>query len=406
MPPSTQDPDPIDRQRRRFLSPIQDFLGTEISGAVLVLVAAGVAIAWANLAPATYDSLWNRHLAIPFGSPSVLELSLRDWVSEVAMTLFFFVVGLEIKRELTAGELRDRRAVALPVVAALGGMVLPAALYLAMQSGSSGVPRGWGIPMATDIPFALAVLTVAGRGLPSRMRLFLLTLAITDDVGSILVIAVFYSGGIKVVWLCGAIAGVAAMVALQRVHLRWLWPYVVLGVGVWYATFRAGPHPAIAGVVLGLLAPAVALGRPHPNEETPLLWLEHRLHPWSSYVVVPLFALASAGVVLRPSALAAAITSPVFIGIMAGRLIGKTLGVYGTALVGTQLGLGNLPGSRMAMLGLAMVTGIGFTVALFVTQLALVGPDAQAAKVAILAAAVVAGGLGAWVLRRVRRVGA
>lgn len=377
-------------RRRGVLKPLQDFLATEVAGATLLLVAAVVALIWANAWPDTYTDFWSHHP--PIGG-SIFDLSMQGWVNEVAMTLFFFVVGLEIKREVTAGELKGSRAVALPVVAALGGMVIPAAIYFSINVGGVGA-EGWGIPMATDIAFAIAILTIAGRGLPARLRAFLLTLAIADDIGAILVIALVYSASIGGGWLLAMGAGVGVMVLLRRLPVQVHWSaYVVLGAFIWFATYRAGIHPTIAGVILGLGVPNAPLPR-----------LEHRLHPLSSFLVVPLFALANAGIVLRTGDLGGVVTSPVFIGVFIGLVVGKIVGVAGATYLGSRLGLGPMPGPGGAVLGVAAVAGIGFTVSLFVAELAFADQGlVDAAKFGILAASVVAGGLGAALLRRARR---
>jgi Na+:H+ antiporter, NhaA family len=423
---------------RLILRPLQAFLRTEEASGILLLAAAVAALGWAN-SPwrASYDAIWRTKLTIGLGTWSLAE-DLRHWVNDALMALFFLVVGLEIKRELTTGELRQPRAAALPAIAALGGMVVPALLYLA--TNRSGEPsRGWGIPMATDIAFALGVLALAGRGLPAALKSFLLALAIVDDIGAILVIAVFYSGSIAVLPLLAAGALLALVLVLQRLQVRWTAVYVLLGVGVWLATFQSGVHATIAGVALGLATPAVPFQRPRavsleahriadgtvddpepPDADahhwlhlaglsreavSPLARLEHLLHPWTSWVVIPVFALANAGVPISSSTLGEALGSRVALGVVVGLVVGKGVGVTVFTWLATRTGITRLPeGVGWGhLVGMAALAGIGFTVSLFVTSLAFRTPAVQeAAKLGILAASLLAGLLGALLLARSR----
>jgi len=424
---------------RLVLRPLQAFLHTEEAGGILLLVAAVTALIWAN-SPwrGSYDAFWHTELTLRLGGWSLSE-DLRHWVNDALMTLFFLVVGLEIKRELRTGELREPRAAVLPAIAALGGMVVPALLYLAINP-SGEAARGWGIPMATDIAFALGVLAIVGRGLPAALRSYLLALAIVDDIGAILVIAVFYAGTIAVGALLAAGGLLALILVLQLLHVRWAVVYVALGVGVWLATLESGIHATIAGVALGLATPAVAFQRPkavslevhrvadqtvdHPvppdadahhwlhlarlsrEAVSPLARLEQLLHPWTSYAVIPVFALANAGVAIGGSSLADAVTSGVTLGIVAGLVVGKTVGVTVFTWMATRIGITLLPeGVRWSQLiGVAALAGIGFTVSLFITGLAFQTESGQeAAKVGILAASLLAGLLGALLLARTQR---
>jgi Na+:H+ antiporter, NhaA family len=424
---------------RLVLQPLQTFLRTEEAGGILLLAAATIALIWAN-SPwrSSYDALWHTQLTIGLGAWSLAE-DLQHWVNDALMALFFLVVGLEIKRELTTGELRQPRAAALPAIAALGGMVVPALLYLAINpSGEPG--RGWGIPMATDIAFALGVLAIVGRGLPTALKSFLLALAIVDDIGAILVIAIFYSGSISPGPLLTAAGLLALILVLQRLHVRWTAVYVLVGVGVWLATLQSGIHATIAGVALGLATPAVAFQRPKavsleahriaddtvddpvpPDADahqwlhlagltreavSPLARLEHLLHPWTSYVVIPVFALANAGVSISRSSLGDALTSGITLGVVAGLVVGKTVGVTIFTWLATRTGITRLPeGVGWGQLvGVAALAGIGFTVSLFITSLAFQTQAIQdAAKVGILIASLLAGLLGALLLARFRR---
>jgi NhaA family Na+:H+ antiporter len=424
---------------RLVLQPLQTFLRTEEAGGILLLAAATIALIWAN-SPwrSSYDALWHTQLTIGLGAWSLAE-DLQHWVNDALMALFFLVVGLEIKRELTTGELRQPRAAALPAIAALGGMVVPALLYLAINpSGEPG--RGWGIPMATDIAFALGVLAIVGRGLPTALKSFLLALAIVDDIGAILIIAIFYSGSISPGPLLTAAGLLALILVLQRLHVRWTAVYVLVGVSVWLATLQSGIHATIAGVALGLATPAVAFQRPKavsleahriaddtvdnpvpPDADahqwlhlagltreavSPLARLEHLLHPWTSYVVIPVFALANAGVSISRSSLGNALTSGITLGVVAGLVVGKTVGVTVFTWLATRTGITRLPeGVGWGQLvGVAALAGIGFTVSLFITSLAFETQAIQdAAKVGILIASLLAGLLGALLLARFRR---
>ena len=425
-----------DRTLARIIQPLQSFLDTEASGGALLLLAAVVALLWAN-SPwrGSYEALWATTLRIDLGGLHVSE-DLRHWVSDGLMALFFFVVGLEIKREVTTGELRSPRSVALPAVAALGGMVVPAAIYLALNAGGEGAD-GWGIPMATDIAFAVGVLTLAARHAPSGLKPFLLTLAIVDDIGAILVIAIFYTADIDWAALGIAAGMVLITVALQRSHVRLLPVYVALGAGVWLATFESGIHATIAGVVLGLLTPSAPFQRPDAvsreahrvanetlddptppdadaaqwlrlaslSRETvsPLARLESLLHPWTSFVVVPLFALANAGVYLSGGTLREALTSPISLGVILGLVVGKAVGITGASWIATRTGVGALPaGVRWSQLaGAAIVAGIGFTVSLLVADLAFgPGPRLDVAKAGVLVASTLAGAAGYLVISR------
>lgn len=421
---------------RRVLRPLQEFLSTSSASATLLFLAALVALVWAN-SPwhGSYEQLWATSLGVRLGGWSI-DLDLRHWVNDGLMALFFLVAGMEIKRELLIGELRDRRSAALPVAAAIGGMVVPALLYLLLTAGTGG-SHGWGVPMATDIAFALGVLTLAARHAPANLKPFLLTLAIVDDIGAIVVIALFYSGGVAWTWLAAAVAVVLLIVGLRRINVQAMVLYLGLGVVLWLFTYESGLHPTIAGVALGLLTPAVPFQRPRavsaeavrtadetrddpdpPDADapqwlrlarlareavSPLARVEHVLLPWTSFVIVPLFALANAGVSLTAGAIGDALSSRVTMGVVLGLVIGKVVGISAASWVAVRLGIGRLPtGVRWAhLVGMAALAGIGFTVSLFITELAFEEPSLQAeAKVGILVASVLAGGLGYLLLRR------
>ncbi len=408
---------------RLVARPVREFLRIEAAGSLLLLLAAAVALVWANSGWAeSYDALWHTHLVLDVG-PLHLDESLQHWVNDALMVIFFFVVGLEIKYELVNGDLRDPKTAALPIVAAIGGMVVPAGLYLAFNPpGSSGVD-GWGIPMATDIAFAVGVLGVLGRRIPSAARLFLLTLAIVDDIGAILVIAVFYTADLSLMWLAIALALLAAIVAARLLRIWSMVIYVVLGVGVWFALLQSGVHATLAGVAIGLLAPAGPLlkeevarsyaGRAlrdrvlDPDELAKMRFLlkesvsvverlQNTLHPVSAYVVLPIFALANAGVDL--GAFGKVFDSPVGLGIIIGLVVGKPIGILLASWIAVRLGLGKLPeGASWPMIfGLGAVAGIGFTVSIFIAGLSFPGVQllTDEAKIAILLASVVAAFVG------------
>jgi Na+:H+ antiporter, NhaA family len=381
-----------------------------------------VALVWANSPwKAAYQRLWETVLVIGLGDHH-LALDLRHWVNEGLMTVFFFVVGLEIKRELAEGELRDRRKAALPAVAAVGGMAVPALLYFAVnQSGEAA--KGWGIPMATDIALALSVAALLGRWVPASLRLFLLTLAIVDDIGAIAVIAIFYS---QVAWagLLIAVGLILAVITLRALGVIWTGVYVAVGIVLWLALYQAGVHATMAGVALGLLTPTQPLRRSDLVDverladittteaalETVMLarqsvsvveWLEHVLHRWTSFVIVPLFALANIGVPVGVDALGDTVRSPVTHGVLAGLVVGKVVGVSMFAWLACRLGVGALPAgvSWRQMVGIAGLAGIGLTVSIFVTGLAFSDPALRdQATVGILAASLVAATLGAFIL--------
>ena len=323
-----------------------DFLREEAASGIAVLVGTVAALVWANAWGASYETFWARELG---------PLDLHHWVNDGLMAVFFLVVGLEIKRELVAGELRDRRAAALPAIAALGGVVLPIVIFVLLTAGGDGA-RGWAIPAATDIAFAVGVLAVLGDRVSAGARLFLLSVAIVDDIIAITIIALFYAGELSFVWLA------AAVVLAVAVHFnRWSLAYIPLGIALWIAVHEAGVHATIAGVVLGLLIP-VGVGER----------AEHALHPYSAFIVVPLFALANAGVNFGGGVLSDAMGSMLTLAVVAGLVVGKLVGIGGAGLLALRAGWGTLPEgvTRSELIGLAALGGIGFTVSLFIAELA------------------------------------
>ena len=419
---------------RRILQPLQSFLETEAASGVLLLLASAAALGWAN-SPwrDSYEQVWRTDLFLRLGGWGVGE-DLRGWLDDGLMALFFLVAGLEIKRELLTGELRDRRTAVLPVVAALGGMVVPALIYLAFTAGSPA-SRGWGMAMPTDLVFALGVLALAG-GAPAGLKAFLLALAIVDDLGSLLVIALFYPKDVDWGFLGIVMSLCATIVLLQRIQVRAATVYVALGVGVWLAFHAAGIPGTVAGVTIGLLTPTVPFQRPRAVSEeahrvadetvddpsppdadagqwlylarlsretvSPLARTEALLLPWTSYLVVPLFALANAGIALSGPALAEAATSHVAIGMVVARVVGKTVGISLACLLAVRLRIARLPvGTTWRhIVGVGMAAGVPFTVALLVAELGLPGGALlHEAKVGILVAALIAGALGLVMLR-------
>ncbi len=419
---------------RTLVQPLQVFLHTEVAGGVVLLVAAVVALGWANSPLSeSYTALWETPLSLRLGSLGLAE-DLRHWVNDLLMALFFFVVGLEIKRELVHGDLREPRAAALPLLCAVGGMVVPALLYSLINAGGPGLP-GWGIPMATDIAFALGVLALVGARAPAGLKVFLLTLAVVDDLGAILVIAVFYSSGVAASWLWLAAGTVAAILVMRRLEIRALAPYVAAAGVLWLAVYASGVHATIAGVILGLLTPAWPFHPPEAVTEaaaghldglrdripdgiadegeqtsllevqrlaseavSPLARLQSKLHPWSSFVVLPLFALANAGVVLSGAELAAVVREPVSLGVVVGLVVGKPLGIVAAAYLAVRMGLARLPAGVgwLEVVGVAGLAGVGFTVSIFIAGLAFDSPQlVDTAKVGILAASLLSGVLGA-----------
>jgi NhaA family Na+:H+ antiporter len=417
---------PIDR----LIGPLERFLHVEAAGGIVLLACTVVALGLANSPAAdSFLAFWKTEIGIQAGLFHLTH-SLRHWINDGLMVLFFFVVGLEVKREMVLGELRDIRRAALPIAGAIGGMVVPACVYLALQGGTPAA-RGWGVPMATDIAFVVGCMAVLGSRIPLGLRVMLLSLAIGDDIGAILVIAIGYSTGIHVGALLAAAAGVAMVVVLQRLGVRSFAAYTVLGLLIWAAFEESGVHATIAGVILGLLTPAhphlsegrvaTFLGRavevlrgdagarqPHRAAQlqtmrraarevvSPLEFLEMTLHPWVGFVVLPLFALANAGVALHASAL----LDPVAVAVAAGLVLGKPLGILLASWLAVRLGLARLP-EGVGWAGVAgggALAGIGFTMALFVAELALPGPLLDTAKVGIIFGSAVAALIGMSVL--------
>ena len=403
----------------RFLArPILKFVHREVAGSVLLLLATAAALIWANSPGSdTYFNFWHTDIDISIGSLHLHPLTLEEFVNDALMALFFFVVGLEIKRELVTGYLASVRAATLPAIAAIGGMVVPALLYF-MANPSGDAASGWGIPMATDIAFAVGVVALLGSRIPPMLKLFLLTLAIVDDIGAIAVIAIFYTSDLNLKWLLFA---VALLVVIRLLTVMKVWAleiYWLIGLVAWYATLESGVHATIAGVALGLLTPArPLLGRGQAQdvvdhlperpsieqvhqasflvqESVPMTErLETMFHPFTAFLIVPLFALANAGVPLSGDTISDAAGSPVTWGVVAGLVIGKPVGITLFTWVATRFGF-NLPEGMNwpQFIGMGFAAGIGFTVSIFITGLAFDdGGISDLAKIGILFASACAG---------------
>ena len=380
---------------RRVVDPVAEFLRTEAGGGFALLAAAVVALVWVNvISTGGYESFWEQELTIGIGDASITE-DLRGWVNDGLMALFFFVISLEIKRELVTGDLREPRAAALPVIAALGGVVLPAVIFLAIAGGGEAA-RGWGIPMATDAAFAIGALLLLGDRVGTGVKLFLLTIAVVDDVIAISVIAIAYTDHLEIGWLAVAIAGLGVVAAMRRLGATSPLAFVPIALVVWVATLESGVHATIAGVALGLLTPARPVGGRKVLEQ-----LEDGLHPWTSYLVLPLFALANAGVSFADAGLGEGDGLRVAVAVAVALVVGKLIGITAATLLALRLRVGELPAEvgRHSIVGVAALSGIGFTVSLFIAPLAY---ESQAlidgAKIGILAGSVTATVLGATLL--------
>ena len=389
----------------RVRSTIVEFMRLEAAGGIVLLIGAVVALIWVNVHGDSYHDFWDYHIEFGltlFGELFAVDEGLKAWVNDGLMVIFFFVVGMEIKRELVVGELRDPRRAALPIIAAAGGMLVPAAVFALLNQGGEGID-GWGIPVATDIAFVVGVLALFGRRLPAGLRVFLLTLAIADDIGGIAIIAIFYTSDLSLPHLGLAIGLIAFIVAAQRAGIRHIPVYVVIGLILWYSTHESGIHATIAGVVVGLLTPA----RPFRGRDV-MHTLEHTLLPYSSFLIVPLFALANAGVEVTPHALGKAFEGSIAWGIILGLVAGKFVGISATTLAGARLGLGRLPaGVNLGhVLGASLLAGIGFTVSLFIAELSFDSAIhlLDQAKIGVLAGSLIAGAIGAVFLLVVSRV--
>jgi NhaA family Na+:H+ antiporter len=422
-----------------FVRPLLQFTHVEAAGGVVLLAAALIAVAWANSPFGdSYFAFWDTQVSIEIGSFH-FEETYKGIVNDGLMVIFFFVVGLEIKRELVVGELRNYREAALPAFAALGGMIVPAAIYLLVVAGHSDpeATNGWGIPMATDIAFSVGILSLLGSRISIRLKLFLLALAIADDIGAITVIAIFYTADLSLTFLGAAIGGLILLEVAKRVGIRSMVFYVPMGFLIWFFTLESGVHATLAGVVLGLMMPvrpwysdeeyfrrsgwilsrykmdsaapnararvdedALELAEVAKESVSPLDRLERKLHPWSSFVVVPIFALANAGVSFANAQ--EVVKSDVTLAVAAGLVLGKLIGISGFSWLGVKLRLGVMAATTTwrHIIGVAALAGVGFTVSLFITELAFTGEMLKnEAKVGVFTGSIVAGIIGFLILR-------
>jgi len=412
---------------RNLETPLRRFLRTETGSAAVLLTATVAALIWVNINTASYDSVWGTTLSVRLGGAGLSD-SLRGWLNSGLMTFFFLVMGLEARREFDMGELRERDRVALPVLAGLGGMIVPAGLYLALNAGGPGA-HGWGTAMSTDSAFALGMLALVGRHLPDRVRTYLLTFSVVDDVVALVIIAFVYSGQLRLAPLLAGAGILLAAGVIRALHVRFGAVYLLLGVAAWIAFFESGVDPVVVGLVMGLLSYAspparsdlerasdlFRLFREQPTPElasaaregvrtaiSPNERLEQLYHPWSSYLIVPLFALANAGVAVSAGVLGHAFTSPVTLGILLGYVAGKPLGTTGTAWLVATVTRGRIqpPVGWAAVLGAGTIAGIGFTVSLLIASLAFHGTLLAEAKLGILSAALCASAV-TWLVFRV-----
>ena len=402
---------------RSLETPLSSFLRTETGSATILLGATAVALIWANVDASSYRGVWDTTLSIRVGDAGISQ-TLGHWINSGLMTFFFFVVGLEARREFDLGELQDRQMVALPVLAGIGGMVVTAAIYLAINAGH-GSAHGWGVAMSTDTAFALGALALVGPRFSDRLRAFLLTVSVIDDLIALAVIALVYSAAVDLVPLLAAVGVFGLILAAARARIRAGAVYFVLGVGAWVAMFESGVDPIIVGLAMGLLTWAAPAGRgdleqasdlfrrfrEQPTPElarsarlglesavSPNERLQYLYHPWTSYVIVPLFALANAGVVINGDSLSRAFGSSITLGIVVGYIVGKPLGIAGTSWVLTRLTRGRVrpPVGWGGVIGVGAAAGIGFTISLLIASLAFSGQDLEEAKIGIVVA-----GLGA-----------
>jgi Na+/H+ antiporter NhaA len=402
---------------RNLERPLGEFLSTETGSAAVLLAAAIAALAWVNIDSSSYERLWHTTLSIKLGDGEVVQ-DLRHWVNSGLMTFFFFVVGLEARREFDLGELRERRRFALPLLAGIGGMAMAVGIYLAFNAGRSSA-HGWGVTMSTDTAFALGLLALVGPRFPDRLRAWMLTVVVVDDILALIVIATVYTEHVRPSALLAAGGLFGVIVVAKALRIRRSILYLVLGTAVWVALLKSGVEPIIVGLAIGLLAYAYPaprseleraterfrLFREQPTPElarsasqglrsavSPNDRLQQLFHPWTSYVIVPLFALANAGIVIDGGFLHRAFGSPITLGILVGYVVGKPVGILGTSWLITRLSRGRLrpPVGWAAVAGGGTIAGIGFTVSLLVATLAFKGPQLEEAKVGILSAALAA----------------
>lgn len=366
----------------RVIRPLRDFLHRESASGILILLASllGLIVANSPLSENYFTVLeWDFNISI--GVP-LLNLTILKTINYVLMTLFFFVVGLEIKRELTSGHLSSFKNAVTPFIAAIGGMALPAGIYLIIAGDVDA--NGWGVPVATDIALAVGLLALVGTSAVASLRSFLLALAVIDDIGAILIIALVYSVGVNTTWSIAAAICIAVIYLLRKLGINSTTVYVLFGVVLWYCMYKSGVHPTLAGVILGLMTPNIPkvnskLQDGDDNQVSVIEWLEERIHPWSTFIIVPIFAFANTGVVITSESINDAINSPIAWGIFAGLVIGKPVGVLSSVFVAQKIKLGQYPlGTKsLDIFATGSAAGIGFTVAIFIANLAFSDPITQ-----------------------------
>jgi len=377
------------------ISPLRDFLGRESTSGVIVLVAAGLGLITAN-SPLSerYFSVLDFDISLGSGW-FLLDFSVLKIINYLLMSIFFFVVGLEIKRELTSGHLATLKKAMLPFVAAIGGMAFPALIYLAIAGQVA--PAGWGVPVATDIALAVGLLTMIGPSVAASLRSFLLALAVIDDIGAILIIAFVYSTGINFSWLVAALLSIAFIAILKKARVSSMIVYSLLAFTLWFSLYKTGVHPTLAGVILGLLTPNIARQQSNLDDiedgsVSVIEWLEHKFHPVSTFIVVPVFAFANTGVVITSESIKTASQSLIAWGIFFGLVIGKPLGVLFASLLAKRINIADLPEgvTKSSLVATGSAAGIGFTVAIFIANLAFKESETQdIAVLAVIVASIV-----------------
>ena len=394
--------------RAKTIRPLQDFLRRETASGFLLLVAAALGLAIANspLGDGYFKLLDTYLIDVSFdlwGTELLLKLTVLKFINYLMMTFFFFVVGLEIKRELTTGHLATFKSAMAPFIAAIGGMAVPAVIYLAIAGDVE--PNGWGVPVATDIALAVGVLTMLGSQVAPALRTFLLGLAVIDDIGAILIIAFVYTTGVNFSWLLAGLLATLSIVLFKTIGANSTYIYIFIGALLWYSLYRSGVHPTLAGVILGLLTPNIPKEHAHIKDVEDgslsiIEWLEAKIHPWSSFVIVPIFAFANTGVAISSEMISDVWRSPISWGIFLGLVIGKPLGVFAAVFAASKAKLCDFPtgSTKSSLVATGSAAGIGFTVAIFIAQLAFKGSALQdLAVIAVIIASIVSGCL-SWLI--------
>ena len=397
--------------RAKTIRPLQDFLRRETASGLLLLAAAafGLAIANSPLGDGYFKLLDTYLIDVSFdlwGTELLLKLTVLKFINYLMMTFFFFVVGLEIKRELTTGHLATFKSAMAPFIAAIGGMAVPAVIYLAIAGDVE--PNGWGVPVATDIALAVGVLTMLGSQVAPALRTFLLGLAVIDDIGAILIIAFVYTTGVNFSWLLAGLLATLSIVLFKTIGANSTYIYIFIGALLWYSLYRSGVHPTLAGVILGLLTPNIPKEHAHMKDVEDgslsiIEWLEAKIHPWSSFVIVPIFAFANTGVAISSEMISDVWRSPISWGIFLGLVIGKPLGVFAAVFAASKAKLCDFPtgSTKSSLVATGSAAGIGFTVAIFIAQLAFKDSVLQdLAVIAVIIASVVSGCL-SWLIFKV-----